>query len=150
MMNKNKIINVLTVLVCLFILFGGAYNNLPEYRIYNSFIQSYTMVDNSDGRNTEINVIVYKNRSDKNLYKRIESEHNRINGEPTELKINLYKWESEIKKGCNPYKTIIINYMNDSVIFEPLKKNTGKINLVKLLFMYHSLTPKTKILRANV
>lgn len=83
---------------CLVILIIESYNEQPEFRIYNSFIQSYTTKDDSERRDTEINVIVYRNYNDENLYKRIESEHNRINGQPTELKINLYKWDSDIKK----------------------------------------------------
>lgn len=117
-MNRKKVINTLTVLVCLVILLAESYKELPEFRIYNSFVQSYTIEGDSKGRNTQINVVVYKNCNDKNLYKRIESEHNRINGEPTELKINLYKWDTDIKKGCNPYKTIVIDYINDFVVFK--------------------------------
>lgn len=123
MMKKKRKISAFIVFACLVILIIESYNEQPEFRIYNSFIQSYTTKDDSERRDTEINVIVYRNYNDENLYKRIESEHNRINGQPTELKINLYKWDSDIKKGYNPYKTIVIDYINDSVVAKLFNKN---------------------------
>lgn len=87
----------------------------PEFEIKGSFATSYTMQDGTRCRDTNINVIVYKNFNDKDLYKRIMEEHNRINGEPTELKIDLYKYEI---KNNEPYKTITIDYINDTVEIE--------------------------------
>ncbi|WP_304429842.1 hypothetical protein [Romboutsia ilealis] len=87
----------------------------PEFEIVNSFSQSYTMVGGQRCRDTDLNVIVYKNFNDPDLYKRVKEEHNRINGEPTELKIDLYKYEIENNE---PYKTITIDYINDTVKIE--------------------------------
>ena len=87
----------------------------PEFEIVNSFLQSYTMVGGQRCRDTDLNVIVYKNFNDPDLYKRVKEEHNRINGEPTELKIDLYKYEI---KNNEPYKTITIDYINDTVKLE--------------------------------
>ena len=91
------------------------YHSEPEFEIVNSFSQSYTMVGGQRCRDTDLNVIVYKNFNDPDLYKRVKEEHNRINGEPTELKIDLYKYEIENNE---PYKTITIDYINDTVKIE--------------------------------
>lgn len=83
----------------------------PEFEIINSFSTSYTMQDGSKGRDTDLNVIVYRNYNDEDLYKRVKEEHNRINGEPTELKISLYK---DFIKDNEPYRIVIIDYINNT------------------------------------
>ena len=117
MRNKKK--TALRGLYCVlgaFILLGLIkYLRLPEFHVMHSYSMSYTMQDGSRGRDTDLNVIVYKNRNDPELYKRIEYEHNRINGEPTELKLRLFKSKNDIIKGREPYKVIIIDYINDTV-----------------------------------
>lgn len=94
------------------------YIRLPEFHVMHSYSMSYTMQDGSRGRDTDLNVIVYKNRKDPELYKRIEYEHNHINGEPTELKIRLFKSKNDIIKGREPYKVIVIDYQNNTVEIE--------------------------------
>lgn len=117
MRNKKKwILGVLCALVGAFILLGYIYYlRLPEFHIMHSYSMSYTMVGGQRCRDTDLNVIVYKNFNDPDLYKRVKEEHNRINGEPTELKIDLYKYEIENNE---PYKTITIDYINDTVKIE--------------------------------
>ena len=117
MRNKRKtLIWGLCALVGAFILLGYIYYiRLPEFHIMHSYSTSYTMQDGTRCRDTDLNVIVYKNFNDEELYKRIEYEHNRINGEPTELKIDLYKYEI---KNNEPYKTITIDYINNTVEIE--------------------------------
>ena len=117
MRNKKKwILGGLCALVGAFILLGYIYYlRLPEFHIMHSYSMSYTMVGGQRCRDTDLNVIVYKNFNDPDLYKRVKEEHNRINGEPTELKIDLYKYEI---KNNEPYKTITIDYLNDTVEIE--------------------------------
>ena len=120
MKNKKKTVILRLCAVAGVILVIGVtrYKRLPEFRIRNAFSQSYTMVGGQRCRDTDINVVVYKNRNDEELYKRIEYEHNRINGEPTKLEINLYNSESEIINGKKPYKIISIDYINNIIIIE--------------------------------
>ncbi len=120
MRNKRKtLIWGLCALVGAFILLGYIYYlRLPEFHITHSYSMSYTMQDGTRGRDTDLNVIVYKNRNDPELYKRIEYEHNYINGEPTELKIRLFKSKNDIIKGREPYKVITIDYINNTVEIE--------------------------------
>ena len=117
MRNKKKwILGGLCALVGAFILLGYIYYlRLPEFHIMHSYSMSYTMVGGQRCRDTDLNVIVYKNFNDPDLYKRVKEEHNRINGEPTELKIDLYKYEI---KNNEPYKTITIDYINNTVEIE--------------------------------
>lgn len=76
------------------------------------------MINGQRCRDTDIKVVVYKNRYDKELDKRIEYEHNRINGEPTKLKIDLYKSENDIISGKAPYKVITIDYIKGTIEIE--------------------------------
>ena len=117
MRNRKKwILGGLCALLGAFILLGYIYYlRLPEFHIMHSYSMSYTMVGGQRCRDTDLNVIVYKNFNDPDLYKRVKEEHNRINGEPTELKIDLYKYEIENNE---PYKTITIDYLNDTVEIE--------------------------------
>jgi len=117
MRNRKKavIYAVFAVLTAFIVVRVYFYLNKPEFEITGSFAQSYTMVGGQRCRDTDISVIVYKNFNDPDLYKRVKEEHNRINGEPTELKIDLYKYEI---KNNEPYKTITIDYLNDTVEIE--------------------------------
>ena len=116
---KEWILGGLCALLGAFILLGYIYYlRLPEFHVMHSYSMSYTMQDGSRGRDTDLNVIVYKNRNDPELYKRIEYEHNHINGEPTELKIRLFKSKNDIITGREPYKVIVIDYQNNTVEIE--------------------------------
>ena len=99
-----------------FILLGLIkYLRLPEFHVMNSYSMSYTIKEWSWGLYTYFNLFLKNNINDPELYKRIEYEHNRINGEPTELKLRLFKSKNDIIKGREPYKVIIIDYINDTV-----------------------------------
>lgn len=87
------------------------YISKPEFEIKGSFAQSYTMVGGQRCRDTDISVVVYKNFNDPDLYKRVKTEHNRINGEPTKLTINLYKYSV---KDNEPYRIVVIDYLNNT------------------------------------
>lgn len=116
---KKLIIRGLCALVGAYILLGIIrYLRLPEFHVMHSYSMSYTMQDGTRGIDIDLNVIIYKNRNDPELYKRIEYEHNRINGEPSELKIRLFKSKNDIIKGCEPYKIMTIDYINDTVKIE--------------------------------
>lgn len=120
MKNKRKTItlSICCILGAVILLCAIKYIRLPEYRMFNAFSQSYTLITGERGRDTTISIIVYKNRYDENLYKRIMQEHNRINGEPSELEIRLFKSKADITKGHEPYKVIIIDYRDNTVKIE--------------------------------
>lgn len=113
MRNRKKavICAVFAVLTAFIVVRVYFYLSKPEFEIKGSFAMSYTMQDGTWGRDTDISVIVYKNFDDDDLYKRVKEEHNRINGEPTELTINLYKYSV---KNNEPYKIIVIDYLNNT------------------------------------
>lgn len=76
-------------IVILFILclFAGIsyYINLPDYHVFNSLSLS-----SQNTRDTTLDVVVYKYWKIDNTIQKIEEEHNKINGTPTTLEINLY------------------------------------------------------------
>ena len=80
---KKKIIATITMLCLLTVLYN--YLRLPDYHITNSISFS-----SADTRDTELTVIVYKCWEIDGLIKDIENAHNKINGTPTTLEINLY------------------------------------------------------------
>ncbi|GAA0801529.1 hypothetical protein GCM10008910_31320 [Faecalicatena orotica] len=100
---KRKVIIVL-LLLCLFV--GICYYiSLPDYYVHNSMSFS-----NYGTRDTELAVIVYKYWGIDNTIRKIETEHNKINGTPTTLEINLYYSARLIRYGEQPFKTVIIEY----------------------------------------
>ena len=100
---KKKLIITLFVL-CLLI--GISYYiSLPDYRIFNSI--SYS---NQDTRDTTLKVVVYKYWEINDTIKKIEEEHNKINGTPTTLEINLYYSKLLIRYGKKPFKTVMFEY----------------------------------------
>ena len=93
---KKKLIITLFVL-CLLI--GISYYiSLPDYRIFNSI--SYST----------LKVVVYKYWEINDTIKKIEEEHNKINGTPTTLEINLYYSKLLIRYGKKPFKTVMFEY----------------------------------------
>ena len=95
---KAVICAVFAVLAAFIVVRVYIYLNKPEFHIMHSYSSNYTMQDGTRCRDSSLNVIVYKNRNDPELYKRIKTEHNRINGEPTELTIQLFKSKNDIIK----------------------------------------------------
>lgn len=83
------------------------YANLPDYQEYNSYIQS-----SRNYRETDLKVVVYKAHYIPSLYEEIVEKHNRINGIPNKLTLELYFSEKGIEKGRNPYRTIVFDYDN--------------------------------------
>ncbi|WP_289302046.1 hypothetical protein [Sporofaciens musculi] len=83
--------------------------NLSDYEV----LSSYSSSSAGGHRETEIDVAVYSKQHSEELYKRIEDEHNRLNGEPDTLKINLYHSDTEFTNGTKPYAVIYIDYIND-------------------------------------
>ena len=79
---------------------------LPDFKV----LHSTNMTSGGNYRETDIDVAVFKHRHDEAIYKRIEEQHNHINGEPNILTINLYRSEAEPMKGTRPYTTIYIDY----------------------------------------
>lgn len=99
---KKKLIITLFVL-CLLI--GISYYiSLPDYRIFNSI--SYS---NQDTRDTTLKVVVYKYWEINDTIKKIEEEHNKINGTPTTLEINLYYSKLLIRYGKSLLKQSCLN-----------------------------------------
>ena len=59
---------------------------------------------------TELTVIVYKYWGIDETIRKIETEHNKINGTPTTLEINLYYSAWLIRYGEKPFKTVVFEY----------------------------------------
>lgn len=81
------------------------YISLPDYRIFNSISFS-----NQDTRDTALKVVVYKYWDIDDTIKKIKEEHNKINGTPTTLEINLYYSQRLIQYGEQPFKTITFEH----------------------------------------
>ena len=100
---KRKIIIVITILCLLAVTYG--YLQLPDYHIMNSMSFS-----TQDTRDTQLKVIVYKCWEIHDMIQEIEAEHNRINGIPTTLEINLYSASYFLPNSSEPVKTVMIRY----------------------------------------
>ncbi len=100
---KRKIIIVITILCLLAVTYG--YLQLPDYHIMNSMSFS-----TQDTRDTQLKVIVYKCWEIHDMIQEIEAEHNRINGIPTTLEINLYSPTYFLPNSSEPFKTVMIRY----------------------------------------
>ena len=100
---KRKILIVITILCLSAVTYG--YLRLPDYRIMNSmsFSTQYT-------RDTQLKAIVYKCWGIHDVIQEIETEHNRINGIPTTLEINLYYPTYFLHDDSKPFKTVTIRY----------------------------------------
>ena len=85
-------IKVITTFL-LFCLIAGIcyYISLPDYHVRNSMSFS-----NQGTRDTELTVIVYKYWGIDETIRKIETEHNKINGTPTTLEINLHHLRKQI------------------------------------------------------
>lgn len=89
-------------LIISFLLIGICYYiSLPDYQIFNSMSFS-----NQDTRDTELKVIVYRYWNIDELVQEIREEHNKINGTPTTLEINLYYSKWHLQSGKEPFKTV--------------------------------------------
>ena len=90
--------------IAVLILFSWIYYiQLPDYRIWNSRSNG-----NGSEKETELNVIIYKYMDGTII--EIEEEHNKIDGMPATLEINVYLSVWQIKEGFDPYKTVDIDY----------------------------------------
>lgn len=105
---KSKIVNrkikAICTALCLFLIFSYCVN-LPDYSVVNSMSFS-----SANTRETEIKVVVYKYWNLNEIIKSIEQEHNKINGVPTSLEINLYYSRWHIRHGIGPFKTVVFHY----------------------------------------
>lgn len=61
---------------------------------------------------TTIKVIVYKAHYNSILYELIADKHNKINGTPSKLTLNLFFSEHTIHSGKKPYRTVVFDYEN--------------------------------------
>ena len=73
------------------------YESLPDFYIQRSFVKI-----SDSGVETTFDVITYKMFNNTELYQEIADEHNRINGTPDKLEMNLY-----FLGYC--YRTVIFN-----------------------------------------
>lgn len=124
-MKDIKIAIFLIVFAC-FILNYHTYfsKELPDYERVNAF--SLTI---GDYCNVKLNYVVYKRLDDKDLYKEIEAEHNRMDGKPTELEIKLYASMDEWENGGDAYMEVFFDYKNNISHItrrNPYEKNTKK------------------------
>ena len=98
--------NVITTLLLLCLIAGICYYiSLPDYHVRNSMSFS-----NQGTRDTELTVIVYKYWGIDETIRKIVTEHNKINGTPTTLEINLYYSAWLIRYGEKPFKTVVFKY----------------------------------------
>ena len=82
--------------------------DLPDYVVVNSMSFS-----SENTRDTEIKVVIYKYHDIDDTVKAIEQEHNRINGTPTSLEMDLYYSRWHLRHGSGPFKTVIFNYTHN-------------------------------------
>lgn len=81
------------------------YLNLPDYHVLSSISFS-----NNSTRDTEMNVVIYHYWKIDQIYIDVEKEHNKINGTPSSLTINLYLSKFFLKKGYKPFSSTTIKY----------------------------------------
>ncbi len=100
---KKKFISIFFTL---FLLAGVLfYLNLPDYHVFNSI-----SISNQNTRDTTLEVVVYKYWDIDNIILKIEKSHNKINGTPTTLEINLYYSRWLIRYGEKPFKIVRFEY----------------------------------------
>ena len=93
-----------TAVLMLIVLTGWLYyESLPDFHIHCSFVKI-----SDSGIETTLDVIVYKIMDAEKLCQEIAEEHNRINGTPDKLEINL-----DMLGHC--YRTVIFNYEEHQV-----------------------------------
>lgn len=99
------------ILISLFLLSTiGYYISLPDYIIVNSMSLSSENI-----RDTELKAVIYKYYDIDGTIRAIEQEHNRINGTPTSLEINLYYSRWHLRHGCGPFKTEVFDYKKNEL-----------------------------------
>lgn len=100
---KRKIITA--AIAILLPLAAGYYISLPDYEVVNSMSFS-----SQNTRDTEIKVAVYKLIDVDGTVRHIEEEHNKVNGVPTSLEINMYRSRWFLRHGIGPFKTVRYEY----------------------------------------
>ena len=103
---KRKMVILLISVILLSAIYY--YISLPDYVVVNSISFS-----SKNTRDTEIKVVIYKYHDLDNTVKAIEQEHNRINGTPTSLEMDLYYSRWHLRHGSGPFKTVIFNYTHN-------------------------------------
>lgn len=103
---------ILLIFIAFILLFGiGFYISLPDYVVVNSMSFS-----SENTRDTELKAVIYKYYDIEDTIEAIKQEHNRINGIPTSLEINLYYSRWHLRHGLGPFKTVVYNYKQNSNI----------------------------------
>lgn len=81
------------------------YANLPDYLVLNSLSCS-----NGLNRDTTLKVVVYQYWNIDQLVSEIEEKHNKLNGTPTILTVELYLSKWFFQNGYGPFYTTTIHY----------------------------------------
>lgn len=81
------------------------YANLPDYLVLNSLSCS-----NGLNRDTTLKVVVYQYWNIDQLVSEIEEKHNKLNGTPTILTVELYPSKWFFQNGYGPFYTTTIHY----------------------------------------
>ena len=103
-MRQYKKRGLIAIALVIYLIFLIWYIRLPEYRQLSSSNEtSYNY------RESNLKIIVYKAHYMKALYEEIAEKHNRLNGTPNKLTLELYFSESAFKMG-HPYRTIVFDY----------------------------------------
>lgn len=82
------------------------YAGVDDYKEYSSI--NYTSADYVETRSK---IVVHKAHYISLLYDEIAEKHNRLNGAPNKLTLELYFSERALRKG-RPYRTVVFDYDN--------------------------------------
>lgn len=95
----EKLKDILFYSILAIMLIGTVYYiKLPSYDI-----KSNTNMSSSNYVETSLDVQVYKEFSGKSFYEEIANSHNRLNGKPDKLEMNLYLFKHH-------YRTVVFDY----------------------------------------
>lgn len=100
-MNKKIVKGLLAISVVLMFCW---YAGFPDYQEFSS-----VSLQNGTYRETTLNVLVYKEHLNPQLYEMIAENHNKINGVPGKLTMHLFYSRTSMKKG-KPYRSVIYDY----------------------------------------
>lgn len=101
-MKKKLLCTIMVFSFCISILY---YANLPDYLVLNSLSCS-----NGPTRDTTLKVVVYQYWNIDQLLTEIEEKHNKLNGTPTTLIVDVYLSKWFFQNGYEPFYTTTIHY----------------------------------------
>lgn len=100
---KDVLVAFLLIISLIFVVW---YASIDDYKEYSSI--NYTSAGYEE---TRIKIVVHKAHYLSLLYEEIAEKHNRLNGAPNKLTLELYFSGGALKKG-RPYRTVVFDYDN--------------------------------------